>query len=92
MPQVQLTDRLYQEAERRARDAGFASVDEFVADQLKGNFCDEQDNFDDRFTPALLAHLDRISADMQAGKKVSPEEVHTHLVEVQEEWRREHKR
>jgi hypothetical protein len=86
MHQVQLNDKLYKEAERRAREAGFASVDEFVADQLETDFSDEQEDFDSHFTPEVVAHLDRISGDMQAGKNVSTEEVDQHLADVRETW------
>jgi hypothetical protein len=90
MYQVQLNDKLYKEAERRAREAGFGSVDEFVADQLETDFCDEQEDFDDRFTPEIVAHLDRISGEMKAGKSVSIEEVDKHLADVRETWLKDH--
>jgi len=51
MYQVRLNDKLYKEAERRAREAGFGSVDEFVADRLESDFSDGQENFDHLFTP-----------------------------------------
>lgn len=89
MHHVQLSDQLYKEAQRRAREAGFATVDAFVAEQLENDFSEDQENFDDRFTPEMLAHLDRISADMQAGKKVSMEEVDKHLSDVREAWRKD---
>ncbi len=61
MQKVQLNDQLYKEAERRAREAGFASVDEFVADRLESDFSEEQENFDHLFTPEVIAELDEIS-------------------------------
>jgi len=90
MRQVQLNDKLYKEAERRAREAGFTSVDQFVADQLETDFLDEQEDFGSRFTPRVVAHLDRISADMQAGKSVSTEDVDKHLADVRETWLKDH--
>jgi hypothetical protein len=90
MYQVQLNDKLYKEAERRAREAGFGSVDEFVADQLETDFSNEQEDFDDRFTPEIVAHLDRISGEMKAGKSVSIEEVDKHLADVRETWLKDH--
>ncbi len=90
MQHVQLTDALYKEAERRARKAGFHSVDEFVADRLETDFSDAKEDFDDRFTPQVVARLDRISADMKAGKSVSPEEVNQHLADVREAWLKNH--
>jgi hypothetical protein len=90
MHQVQLNDRLYEEAERRARAAGFASVDEFVAHQLESDFSDVQEDFDDHFTSEVVAHLDRISEEMKAGKSVSMEEVDGHLADVRETWLKDH--
>jgi hypothetical protein len=86
MQQIQLSDQLYQEAQRRAAEAGFASVDEYVADRLHFDFAEDQDNFDDRFTPEIIAHLDRISEEMKAGKSVSIEEAEEHLAKVRDEW------
>lgn len=93
MHQVQLTDELYKEAERRARAAGFSSVDEFVADRLASEFADGQDNYDHLFTPEVLTDLDRISADMKAsGKSYTMEEVDKHLEQKRQEWLRNHAR
>jgi len=84
MPQIQLSDRLFGEAQRRAREAGFATVDEFISDQLESDFSPDQENFYDRFTPEGVAQL------MQAGKKVSMEEVDRRLANVEEAWRKDH--
>jgi hypothetical protein len=93
MPQIRLSDQLYKEAQRRAHEAGFSTVDEFIADQLESNFSGQQENFDDRFTPEVLAHLDEISADIKAGGKTySMEEVDQHLEKKQQEWLRNHAR
>jgi hypothetical protein len=90
MHQVQLTDEVFEEAQRRARKAGFASVDEFVADRLATDFSDDPDDFDDRFTPGLLAQLDRISQDMNSGKSVSTDELEQHLADVRAAWLKDH--
>jgi hypothetical protein len=83
---IKLSDQLYNEAQRRAREAGFTTVDEFVASQLEFDFSDEAENFDDQFTPEFLTHLDQISEDMKAGKSVSTEEVDKHLADVRKAW------
>ena len=91
MHQVQLNEKLYKEAERRAREAGFASVDEFVADQLESDFSDEQENFDHLFTPEVIADLDRISAQVKAGGKTyTMQEVDEHFEKKRQEWLRNH--
>jgi hypothetical protein len=89
MHQVQLNERIYREAERRARDAGFESVDQFVATCLETEFSDS-DNFDDRFTPEVIAHLDQLSAQMHAGRSVSAQEVDQHLSDVRATWLKKH--
>jgi hypothetical protein len=90
MHQVQLSEKLYKEAERRALRAGFGSVDDFVADRLENDFSEDEENFDDRFTPELVTHLDRISTAMKAGKSVSMEEVDTHIADVRATWLKDH--
>jgi hypothetical protein len=90
MHQVQLNERLYKEAERRAREAGFRSVDEFVADRLESDFSEEQEDFDDRFTPQVGARLDRISDQMKAGQSVSAQQVDQHPADIREAWRKNH--
>ncbi len=91
MHQVQLNDKLYKEAQRRAREAGFGSVDEFVADRLESDFSEEQENFDHLFTPEVIADLDRISAQVKAGGKTfTMQEVDEHFEKKRQEWLRNH--
>jgi hypothetical protein len=91
MHQVRLNDKLYKEAERRARKAGFGSVDEFVADRLESDFSDAQENFDHLFTPEVIADLDKISQEIKAGGKTyTMEEVDEHFEKKRQEWLRKH--
>jgi hypothetical protein len=90
MQQVQLNDELYKKAEQRARAAGFGSVDDFVAERLESEFSEDQEDFDDRITPEFVAHLDRISNEMKAGKSVSMDEVDQHLADVRDTWLKDH--
>ena len=46
MHQVRLSDELYQDAQRRAAEAGFPSVDDYVANLL------QHDLHEERLTPA----------------------------------------
>jgi hypothetical protein len=87
MHQIQLADDLYKEAERRSRVAGFASVDEFIADVLEQDFSEIQEDLDDRFTPEVNAYLNRVAAEMAAGGSLSVAEVVGHLDEARKEWR-----
>ena len=78
MHQVQLSDQLYQEVQRRAAEAGFVNVDDFVADVLRQGF-DEPENLDHLFTPERLAHIDRAAAQIDAGESFTAEQVRDHF-------------
>ena len=79
MHQIQLSDQLYQVAQRRAAEAGFGSVDEYVADMLQQDLEDQSENFDHLFTPERLAHIDRAAAEIDAGLGIPAEQVREHF-------------
>ncbi len=87
MHQINLNDRLYQDVQRRAAKAGFASVDEYVADLLQGDLEDE--NLDRFFTPERLAHIDRAAASIAEGHGLTMEQVDEELAKRREEWLRQ---
>jgi len=90
--QVQLADELYKRAQLKASEAGYASVDEYIAEAVALHLTDdaEQEDLDHRFTPEVIAGLEQISAEMHAGKTVSMEEVDKHLAEVRQAWLKDH--
>jgi 2-keto-3-deoxy-L-rhamnonate aldolase RhmA len=89
MPQVQLSDELFKEAQRRASESGFASIDEYVAEILSTDLNADVDNLDHLFTPQVIAQLDEISAQIQAGGKTyTVQEVQEHLERKRQEWPR----
>lgn len=74
MHQVQLADNLYRDAQLRARIAGFATVDEYVADILAADL--HTDDLAHLFTPERIADLDRV-AELAAhqGANLTPAQV-----------------
>jgi hypothetical protein len=87
MHQVQLTERLYQEAQRRAIEAGFTTVDEYVADVLFHDLELSSEKLDDLFTCDVIRELDRISMAAKAGGKTySPDELKEHFRKRSEVW------
>jgi predicted transcriptional regulator len=89
---VQLDDRLYQQAKQRAAEAGFASVDEYVADVVSHDLIEdldaEQPDLQHLFTPERLAEIDAGFAEIQAGKCFTAEEVREHFKQKRAEWDR----
>lgn len=87
MQQVQLDEKLFKEAQRRAAQAGFSSVDEYVADVLSHEINEEtEDNFDHLFTPERLAKIDAAAAEIKAGKFFTAEEVREHFEQKRAAW------
>jgi hypothetical protein len=86
MHQIQLNDQLFEEARRRADDAGFPSVDEYIAEVLQQGFAGEAESFEHLFTPERLAHIDRAIASMDAGRGLTMEQVEAELAQRRTEW------
>jgi len=78
MYQIHLSEQLFQDAQRRAAEAGFESVDDYVADVLQ-NELENGENLDRLFTPERLAHIDRAAAQIDAGLGITAEQVKEHF-------------
>lgn len=85
MHQIQLNEQLYQQALLRAADAGFGSVDEYVASVLQQEL-DETENLDHFFTPERLAHIDRAAAEIKAGLGFTSQQADAELARLRAEW------
>ena len=87
MPTIQLSDPLYEAAVQRASEAGFDTVEEFVADavaqRLDEMSTEEPDSF---FTPRIIEKLDRAAAQADAGEFVTFEELNARIEAKQEAW------
>ena len=92
---LQLTEQVYRQANQRAVEAGFAGLDEFLADAVSelvsAETGDEPEVIKSLFTPEVLSDLDRIRGAVQAGGKTySPEEVDEHFRRKSQAWREAH--
>lgn len=90
MHQIQLADRLFTEAQRRATAAGFATVDEYVADVVSHDLVEDTDgetpNLDHLFTPQRLADIDAAAAEIAAGNSYTAEQVREHFDRKRAAW------
>ena len=86
MPAIHLAGRRYERARARAAAAGYASVDEYVADMLQEDVSEPQ-NFDHLFTPERIARLDQITQNIQQGGKLfTQDEVDAHFKARRDAW------
>jgi hypothetical protein len=90
MPQIQIDEKIFEAAQRRAADAGYSSVDEYVADVVAHHLVedgnDETPNLDHLFTPERLAEIDQAAAEVEAGNYVTADQVREHLRQKREAW------
>jgi hypothetical protein len=91
--QLQLSDQVYDQVKRRADQAGFHSVDDYVTDIITNDTVDEYENLDHLFTPERLAHIDKVYAEVKAGGKTyTMEEVSEFIAAKRADWMRENER
>ena len=88
MPEVQLDDHVFKVAQRRAADAGYASVDDYIADVVVHDANDDTDNIDHLFTPKRLAHIDEAEADIKGGRFFTTAQADQELAKRRAEWLR----
>jgi hypothetical protein len=86
MPQVRLNDQLFKDAERRASEAGFSAVDNYVADLLNRELTDAAETFDRLFTPERLAKIDAAAAQIDSGQFFTAEQADQELSKRRAEW------
>jgi len=77
--QLELTDQLYDQAKRRAVEAGFKSVNEYIADVVSDDLTEQTENFDHLFTPERLAIIDKAAAQIKAGEYQTSAQVREHF-------------
>jgi hypothetical protein len=92
MQQVQLNDHLYKEVQRRATEAGFSTVDEYIADVLSYDLHEGTENLDHLFTPERLAHIDKAEAEIKAGNFYTADQADAELAKRRAEWLRNNPR
>ena len=85
MHQIQLSDQLYEEVLQRASEAGYPSVDEYVANVLQDDSYVADDKMDDFFTSERLAIIDRSVAQADAGNVFTSEQVDEYFERKQRE-------
>lgn len=86
MQHVQLTEQLFQAAQRRAAAGGFSSVDDYVAEVLSHDLNQETGNLDPLFTPDRLARIDQATAQIKAGHFSTAKQVREHFEQKRASW------
>jgi hypothetical protein len=90
MPQIQIDEKIFKAAERRAAEDGYSSVDEYIADMLVHDLAEDSiggtPNLDHLFTPERLAEIDQAAADVEAGNYFTAEQAREHFRQKREAW------
>ena len=85
--QLELTDQLYDQAKRRAIEAGFKTVNEYLTGIVSDDLAADPENFDHVFTPERIAHIEAVRAGIKAGGKTYTQtEVREHFRKRWESW------
>ena len=85
--QLELTDQLYEQAERRAVEAGFKTVSEYIAGVVSDDLAEDAENLYHLFTPERIAHIDSVVAKVKAGGKTyTMQEVRANLAQNRADW------
>ncbi|HET6249290.1 MAG TPA: hypothetical protein VFE47_16460 [Tepidisphaeraceae bacterium] len=91
MPQVQLSEQIFQAAERQAAARGYTNVDSYISDFVLSQLGGDSENFDAIFTADQISALEQISADIMAGGKTyTIAEVEEHFRNRRKEWLTNH--
>ncbi len=90
MPHIEMDDRIFDDARRRASAEGFASVDAYIAAIVLYDLADDAPNLDDLFTPERLAIIDQAAADIDAGNFFTADQARKHLQQKRAAWIEKH--
>lgn len=82
MHQIQLTDELFEDAQRAAKARGFATVDEYIADVITHDVADEVLTL----TPDQVIKVREAQEQIEVGKYSTVEELQESLNEQRAAW------
>jgi hypothetical protein len=86
MHQMNLNDQLYRDAQRRAEEVGFSSVDDYVADVLLHDLQGEISNLDQFFTPECLTLIDESVVKAKSGDVLTMDQAKMELAKSRDAW------
>lgn len=90
MQAVSIPDQLFAQAQHEAAANG-VTVSAYVASLISQAVQSDPDNFDHFFTPSVIAELDEIVAEIDAGGKTySSAEVDDHFIQKRNAWLANH--
>jgi hypothetical protein len=92
MSEIRIPDDIYKQVVEAARSQNI-SVERFVAEAVQVYMQDEPISVEHKFTAPILAHLDRIAAELDAGcQTYSSQEVDEELAANKKSWLENHQR
>jgi hypothetical protein len=83
---LDLNDQLYDLAKRRADEAGFKTVSEFLTDVVSEELTEDSEDLDHLFTPQRIALIDKAAAQIKVGQFLTAKQVDVELAKRRTEW------
>ena len=86
MESIHISADLYKRVKSRAKEAGFESVDAYVADVLESEPRIDDAYIQSLFTPDRMAIIEKAEAQIEAGEYYTVDEVREHLATRRDDW------
>lgn len=84
--QFQVSERIYQQVQKRALAMGFIDVEAYVVDVLANDLGLEEDHLDHLFTPEVISQIEAADARTQKGEVTSFAEALASTAEFKAHW------
>ena len=89
MPEIQMNEELFNAAQRRAVESGYANVDEYIADVVAEDLTEmgsDDTDLQHLFTPERMAIILAAAEEVKAGKFYTTEQAEVEFAKYREQW------
>lgn len=83
---IGLEDRVFEEAERKAKGSGYESVDSFIVEIVLTSINGDQGDYGHLFTPERLAIIEAARAQVASGEFATIDEAAASVAETKRQW------
>lgn len=88
MHSIRLSDQVYNKAQQLATARGHRSVEEYITEVVEEESTADEANYDNLFTPEVMAGIEEGLADIASGRVHTAVEVREFLQEKSKAWQK----